>query len=143
MTVYALEHHPPVRSVRWPLTGEIQLNTLPESVRLGRAFVAASLAQWKMPWLIDKATLVTSELVTNAIRASWPSHPMITMWLWADGISLVIEVWDEAPGVPRVPVLATADAESGRGLTIVAELSQSWGYYRDKAGKVVWSHLGG
>ena len=143
MTVYALEHHPPIRSGTWPLTGEIQLNTLPASVRRGRAFVAGSLTQWDMRPLIDKAVLVTSELVTNAIRASWPQHPMITVWLWADGLNVVIEVWDEAPGVPAVPVLATPQDECGRGLAIVAELSRNWGYYRDKTGKVIWAYLGG
>jgi hypothetical protein len=33
---------------------------------------------------------------------------------------------------------ATADAETGRGLKLVASLSDEWGYYRTPAGKAVY-----
>jgi hypothetical protein len=41
---------------------------------------------------------------------------------------------------PSPPVLtnAPADAEAGRGLVLVAELSAEWGSYRTLVGKVVY-----
>jgi hypothetical protein len=40
-----------------------------------------------------------------------------------------------------VPVDAPADAETGRGLMLVASLSTDWGYYRTPAGKAVYFML--
>ena len=42
-----------------------------------------------------------------------------------------------------VPVLvdAPADAETGRGLMLVASLSADWGFYRTLAGKAVYFTL--
>jgi len=95
-----------------------------------------------MPWLIDHAKLIASELVTNAIKVSWiHCHPTVTVWLWANGSDLLIEVWDASPEAP-VP-LAEPQGESDQGLAAVAALSESWGYYPDcRRGKVVWAYLG-
>jgi two-component sensor histidine kinase len=91
--------------------------------------------------LVDTASLVVSELVTNAIKASWPVFSgTVTVWLWADGRQLLVEVWDASPE-PPTPI-AKPDDEGGRGLTIVAALCESWGYYPDsRRGKVVWACL--
>jgi len=37
-----------------------------------------------------------------------------------------------------MPVDGPPDAETGRGLVIVASLSSSWGYYRTRPGKAVY-----
>lgn len=55
--------------------------------------------------------------------------------------SLVIEVWDNSrqPPVAKVP---DEDAESGRGLLIVENLSKRWSYYYPRrGGKVTWCEL--
>jgi hypothetical protein len=54
---------------------------------------------------------------------------------------IVIEVWDRDLTPPIAKELS-ADAEDGRGLVIVAALSQRWGYFRPtEGGKVVWAEL--
>ena len=42
---------------------------------------------------------------------------------------------------PPVPQHAAADAENGRGLMLVSQLSHEWGYYPANRGKVVYCFL--
>jgi hypothetical protein len=61
--------------------------------------------------------------------------------LLAGDTSLVIEAWDQSP-LDLEPRQAGADAECGRGLTVVAALSTRWGCQRISGRrKVVWSQL--
>jgi hypothetical protein len=81
--------------------------------------------------------------VTNAVDASivLPERPPITLRLLADEKSLAIEVWDHSP-LDLEPHQAEADAECGRGLTVVAALSDRWGCERTgQRRKVVWAVL--
>ena len=82
-------------------------------------------------------------MITNAIDASvvLPERPPVALRLLADDKSIVIEVWDHSP-LGLEPREADADDECGRGLTVVAALSERWGcertgYHR----KVVWAEL--
>ena len=136
-----LEHKPPTDFVLWPLTNCIVLGSMPTAVRLARRFTTRNLLAWDMPRLADNASLVVSELVTNAIKASWLVHAgTVTVWFWADGRDLLVEVWDASPE-PPTPVTEPTD-EGGRGLAIVAALCDSWGYYADsRRGKVVWASI--
>jgi len=53
----------------------------------------------------------------------------------------VIEVWDQSP-LDLESREAGLDAECGRGLTVVAALSDRWGSKRTGHGrKVVWAEL--
>ena len=66
------------------------------------------LAMWRMSGLADALELVVSELVANGVNASADGDgaaryvegrmPVIRLCLLTDGIRLVAEVWDEAPG---------------------------------------------
>jgi anti-sigma regulatory factor (Ser/Thr protein kinase) len=103
---------------------------------------------------IETCELLVSELVTNAVRAyGMPEEPAsyterherlrrIKLRLILKSDSVVIEVWD---GNPRPPVLKEQqldDAEGGRGLLLVEQLSMRWGVYFPKAGgKVVWCEV--
>ncbi len=53
---------------------------------------------------------------------------------------LRVDVHDTSWSEP-VPVDAPADAETGRGLMLVASLSTDWGFYRTPAGKAVYFTL--
>ena len=91
--------------------------------------------------LIERAVLVVSELVTNAIRHA------ASGWVLAieqrPDRSVRIRVADSGPGEPQIPsAIATDEATSGRGLALVAELSDAWGWHRSSDdGKVVWADL--
>jgi anti-sigma regulatory factor (Ser/Thr protein kinase) len=85
----------------------------------------------------DDARLITSEFVTNALRAGAVS---IRLGLELHHDTLKIEVHDEAPGVPRVRP-ADPSADTGRGLLIVAQIARAWGAVPQGAGKTVWATL--
>jgi anti-sigma regulatory factor (Ser/Thr protein kinase) len=93
--------------------------------------------------LAEDAQMIVSELVTNAIEASTllPERPPVSLRLLLTGKSLVIEVWDYSP-LGLEPREADAGDECGRGLTVVAALSDRWGWERtDSRRKVVWAEL--
>jgi anti-sigma regulatory factor (Ser/Thr protein kinase) len=81
---------------------------------------------------------VTSELVTNAVRAA---GAVIYVRLLLFGASVVIEVWDGDPAPPLPQQAAGAD-EGGRGLSIVAALAANWNWFpTPHGGKVVCAEL--
>jgi len=101
------------------------------------------LHEWGLRALAEDAALIVSELMTNAADASvvLPERPPIALRLLASEKSLVIEVWDRSP-LDLEPREADADAECGRGLTVVAAISDRWGCERTgHRRKVVWSEL--
>jgi len=60
----------------------------------------------------------------------------------ADARQLIIEVWDRSPADLTTPDGRDPVSERGRGLEIVAGLSQRWGYQRVGVNlKVVWCEL--
>jgi anti-sigma regulatory factor (Ser/Thr protein kinase) len=91
--------------------------------------------------ILDDALLVTSELVTNAVRHGEP-EVVLGIGLIAHGIR--IEVSDEGPTMPVLPALPPGlDRTGGRGLLIVASTASGWGVQpHDPApGKTVWVEL--
>ena len=101
------------------------------------------LHEWGLRALAEDAALIVSELTTNAADASvvLPERPPIALRLLASEKSLVIEVWDHSPLDLELRV-ADADAECGRGLTVVAAISHRWGFERiGHRRKVVWAQL--
>jgi anti-sigma regulatory factor (Ser/Thr protein kinase) len=105
-----------------------------------------------MQMLSDAAELVISELVTNAVRASTDERghpryangrmPVIQVRMLADGVRLLLEVWDMAPALPVVRQAAAAD-EAGRGLQLVDTLTSRWHWQTVPGwpGKCVWAEL--
>jgi hypothetical protein len=81
--------------------------------------------------------------MTNAADASvcLPERPPIALRLIATAKSLVIEAWDQSP-LDLEPREAGPDDECGRGLTVVAALSNRWGCERTGyRRKTVWAEL--
>ena len=134
----------------WPLlTGLGPIAALPTAPGLARAFTAMVLSSWGMAMMMDTGTLIVSELASNVVRAAEgpggsPVYdkegrvPVVWLRLMADPALLGIEVWDSLPPGSGVPMLrhADPDAEFGRGLGIVAALSQDWGWERVPARRV-------
>jgi anti-sigma regulatory factor (Ser/Thr protein kinase) len=116
----------------------LSLAPTPESAGLARRFVAAALAEWDVAEATETATLLVSELVTNAmLHARTELH--LTLRLAAGRLRL--EVHD---GSPRLPGRKrySADSGTGRGLFLVEELSAAWGADHTAAGKRVWCEIG-
>jgi anti-sigma regulatory factor (Ser/Thr protein kinase) len=117
--------------------------------RIGpRVCVRATLHAWHEDALVQDAELIVSELTGNAVAASADADgrpvyvdgriPVIRVCLLTDGVRLLMEVWDQAPGIPVLRE-ATGDEESGRGLMLVNAISDKWGWdpAEGQSGKVV------
>ncbi|WP_460064962.1 ATP-binding protein [Streptomyces sp. YKOK-I1] len=99
----------------------------PASVGRARHAVAASLPDILRPHLGDDLGLLTSELVTNAIRhgACREDEDLVELVLWpADG-HYWLAVSDPGTGKPEL-VRPDKDSESGRGLILVESLATAW-----------------
>jgi anti-sigma regulatory factor (Ser/Thr protein kinase) len=121
----------------------LEFAPLPTAVPCARLHVVHVLREWGLRDLAGDAEMIVSELVTNAVEASTllSERPPVSLRLLLTGKSLVIEVWDHSPLdlEPREP---DADDECGRGLTVVAALSNRWGWERSSdRRKVVWAEL--
>ncbi len=116
----------------------VRLDAGPAAAAEARCHVRAAICAWEIPVEEDVAALLTSELVTNAIRHQ--RHGSITLAINCAFGQLRVDVHDTSRSLP-VLVDAPADAETGRGLMLVATLSASWGVYRTPGGKAVYFTL--
>ncbi|MDL4818204.1 SpoIIE family protein phosphatase [Actinomadura sp. OS1-43] len=99
-----------------------------------RRHVTEQLAAWGLDEAAFVTELVASELVTNAIRhAEGP----IRLRLIRDR-TLVCEVSDGSETAPHLRRARVFD-EGGRGLLLVAQLTQSWGTRQTARGKTIWA----
>jgi anti-sigma regulatory factor (Ser/Thr protein kinase) len=103
-----------------------------------RRQVRATIQAWDVPVDTSIAMLLTSELVTNAVMHE--AGETITLVITCGYGQLHVDVHDTSCELP-VPVDGPPDAETGRGLLLVASLSSSWGYYRNPTGKAVYFTL--
>lgn len=133
---------PPVR---------VRLVADPVSVPAARRFVSDALWHWRLPELVEDASLCVSELTSNAALHS--------------GSAFFDVVMDEQPGAVRisvddqgvVPAAAVVERDglddlddlddldglssTGRGLLIVSAIARDWGVEETGAGKRVWAEI--
>jgi anti-sigma regulatory factor (Ser/Thr protein kinase) len=108
-----------------------------ESVPAARHFVVGVLRAWGHEGLAADAALIVSELATNALtHAASPFRVVVDR----HGGGVRIGVEDAALGTLERRA-AELDDVSGRGVAIVAALSDRWGYGPVPGGKVVWAEL--
>lgn len=129
----------------WPVQDFLELGALPGAVPSARLHTRQLLWEWKLTRLSNNAEQVVCELTANAVVAArvMPEICPVRLWLLTDKRQVLILVWDANP---QPPVLIEADenAESGRGLFLVAMFSDQWGTYPtpQPGGKVVWALCG-
>ncbi|WEH38271.1 ATP-binding SpoIIE family protein phosphatase [Streptomyces sp. AM 2-1-1] len=108
----------------------------PELVASMRAAVSKQLNEWGLDDLTVMASeLVISELVTNSVRYAGGS---LEVRLIRTGHELVCEVSDPASTQPRLRRARTTD-EGGRGLFLVAQMTERWGCRYSADGKTIWT----
>lgn len=117
----------------------VELNTSVPPLAEIRRWLAAVLVEFAEDVLQD-LMLISTELVTNAYEhADMPRRLRVRRS--RDRHTVRIEVEDGSPG--RMPVVGTSSLGEfrGRGLIMVAALSQRWGTHRTSDGKTVWAQL--
>ncbi|MET8573464.1 ATP-binding protein [Streptomyces sp. NPDC005012] len=122
----------------------VELQALPSRIGQVRRIVSAQLRYWHLDSLIERASLGVTELLTNVHRhAGVDKTCTVRLELLLDRLTVSVHDHD-----PRLPVLGDADrladslATCGRGLAMIAALSESWGARPDGGtGKVVWFTL--
>ncbi len=124
----------------------MELQALPSRIGQVRRIVSAQLRYWHMDPLIDRAALGVTELLSNVHRHARPDKSCtVELELLPDRLTVSVHDHD-----PRLPVPADATeatgttplATCGRGLAMVAAVSESWGARPDgENGKVVWFTL--
>jgi anti-sigma regulatory factor (Ser/Thr protein kinase) len=115
---------------------ELVLDAATEAVPVARRFAKISLAGLARD-LIGDVELVVAELVTNA---ALHGQPPVMMSIAASPERVRVEVEDSGRALP-MQVVQRNDAMTGRGLSIVAALSSSWGVEARGSGKVVWAEF--
>ncbi len=110
-----------------------------ESVRASRNFVVTALRRLDADHLVHDATVIVSELATNAVRHA--RSPFRVSVDESPGL-VCISVQDAGDGQAALPTIAPDDhAIDGRGMAIIDALADSWGYDADENGTVVWAQL--
>jgi PAS domain-containing protein len=110
------------------------VNPEPSAVAEARKNVLRRLDDWGLAGAAFVTELVVSELVTNAIRHA---EPPIQLRLIHDR-GLICEVSDASNTAPHMRRARTYD-EGGRGLLLVAQLTQHWGTRPTPTGKTIWA----
>jgi hypothetical protein len=139
-----------------PAYSRLELACEPSAIRIARAHTRGVLLQWAVPSPVTgDALLVVSELATNAVEHTrrsdnlppWPPRCpevrcfVLTLRYLPGCLQIYVYDDDSRPPVVKAP---SADEAGGRGLFLVAELSERWGYVPAShvaRGKVVWAEL--
>lgn len=131
----------------------VELQALPSRIGQIRRILSAQLRHWQLDPLIDRAALGVTELLSNVHRHAQP-HKTCTVEIELRLGRLTVSVTDSDPRLPVIREPRALDAldpldtlenleTSGRGLALVAAVSEAWGARKqpDGAGKSVWFSL--
>jgi anti-sigma regulatory factor (Ser/Thr protein kinase) len=122
-----------------PEGAHIELGALTTAVPTARTWARMVWSCWGLAQLADDASVVLSELATNAVVHA--AGETVDIWTRTDGHRLAVAVGDPCRDMPVRADALSAGEMGGRGLVIVESLAQHWGAYRVPLGKVVWAIL--
>ncbi|MFE5936859.1 ATP-binding protein [Streptomyces sp. NPDC056470] len=117
--------------------------TLPREARsavVARRLVRTALVLWDLDSLAEDASLVITELVSNAVAHSrLPSIRVIVSRPSTNGVR--VGVVDRSRTLPILGADFSDDQLRGRGLILVDTLTDEWGTELYQWGKQVWAEL--
>ena len=135
----------PERSVPVPLKrSSLRVDHTSRAVREARPWVGERLSDVGRHDLVWSAELAVSELLSNALLHG---EPPIVVRMGGTKDHPRVEVSDGSIQLPEMPPPRTGDEDSladeqlltiGRGLDLVAKVSEAWGVEIGPEGKVVW-----
>ena len=123
-------------------SGTVSLAVDIEAPAAARRFVRAALRSWGRDDLAETATLLVSELTTNAVLHAGGDSVDVTVAhapLASEGVQ--ITVGDDATGDLPVWRRPTPASRSGRGLRIVNAAATRWGVTVSSSRKHVWCEI--
>ncbi|MGW7355035.1 ATP-binding protein [Streptomyces sp. NPDC054784] len=132
------KHDRQATQLRW----KTRFSAVRRSVRQARGLVSQTLASGGYGQEdIDRVVLVCGELSANAVEHGGGHGHLFEVRLTVDGPRCLVEVSDSSR-TPPLLVDAGDDDEGGRGLLLVAALSEETGHHdRHPIGKTVWARL--
>jgi anti-sigma regulatory factor (Ser/Thr protein kinase) len=119
---------------------EVRVPRRPDSVPAARAFLTRLLDGWGVEdSVIDDASLLASELMTNAVRHG---SGVVRLQVETEEGRLHVAVHDDLDKTPVVNHASVA-SPGGRGMWIVESIARDWGtdVDGDAPGKTVWFEL--
>jgi anti-sigma regulatory factor (Ser/Thr protein kinase) len=122
--------------------GRLRLPVSATSPGAARELIAIVVRQWELPEEVGfAARLAVSELVTNTLMHC-PGMPGGTVLVIVSrtGPMLRVKVHDGSDESPRIRHPGDTE-ETGRGLTLVAQVATECGHYPTPFGKAVWFDL--
>lgn len=109
-----------------------------EAASTARDLARGQLAEWGFgPETSFSAEMIVGELVTNAVRYG---APPVRLRIIRDR-GLTYEVYDSSSAAPHLRHAGPTD-EGGRGLFIVAQMTDQWGARFMDQGKIIWAEQG-
>jgi anti-sigma regulatory factor (Ser/Thr protein kinase) len=113
-----------------------QVGSDPREVSRVRRSVTKALGGWGVSTDDqDIVALLTSELVTNALRHG---EPPVRLRAECTDTAVTVSVEDARSSAPVAVETTPWDASRGRGLHLVESLADGWGVKRNGAVKEVW-----
>jgi anti-sigma regulatory factor (Ser/Thr protein kinase) len=128
----------PSRPVRKNADVELveQVGSDPREVSRVRRAVTSALGGWGVSTDDqDVVALLTSELVTNALRHG---QPPVRLHAERADSTVTVSVEDASGSAPVAVTGGAWDDSGGRGLHLVESLADCWGVARNGSGKRVW-----
>lgn len=117
------------------LRGSVMLIPVPTAAGVARRFVSEVLRGWDLHELVGVASIVTSELATNAYRHAGSAFRVSIVRV---GDAVRIDVEDGDTTSPRIGEPSKEDS-AGLGLQVVERLAVDWGVEPRPYGKTVWA----
>lgn len=142
----ALQTHHSVDEARLAIAGgDAVVSTLRDqllpvrgAVRHARNLATEACSMWDLPQLVGPASLVASELVSNAIEHA---GTMMTVQFSCWPRYLHVAVRDGSPDEPVLMPPSVGSTNRGHGLVLVSSVAAHWGTLPTRDGKVVWATL--
>jgi len=108
----------------------------PAAVHEAWNMVSALLVESGIP-ATHETRVVVDELAANAIVHAKTEFKLV-LEIWQDGLRVIVQ--DRSKLKPR---LSYPDplAESGRGLFLLNDVAQDWGYHLTEDGKCIWANV--
>jgi anti-sigma regulatory factor (Ser/Thr protein kinase) len=117
----------------------LHLPATPTAAGRARAVVARTLTDWGLEDLLFPVELVTSELVSNAVRHAGTEADLL-LGLGPGGVRVAVR--DGEPSAPILPAgPSDVPREGGRGILLVSALAQRWGVLTGSHDKIVWAEV--